>query len=117
MSINWPSEVLAKKVQFLGKEPKISVSSIMYWNRICYSSDLDLFFRITDINGPNNFWILNPVKDLDDVVEQFKNKMNTWIELETTSTGRMKIKAKEKALSVLSNDRLTTCFHQFFEQN
>lgn len=95
---------LAKKVQFLGKEPKISVSSIMYWNRICYSSDLDLFFRITDINGPNSFWILNPVKDLDDVVEQFKNKTNPWIELETTSTGRMKIKAKEKVTLTLGKD-------------
>ena len=95
---------LAKKVQFLGKEPKISVSSIMYWNRICYSSDLDLFFRITDINGLNNFWILNPVNDLDDVVEQFKNKTNTWIELETTSTGRMKIRAKEKITLTLGKD-------------
>ena len=76
----------------------------MFWNRICYSSDLDLFFRVTDINRPNNFWILKPVKDLDDVYEQFKDKISQWIELETTAIGRIKIKAKEKVTLTLGKD-------------
>ena len=76
----------------------------MFWNRICYSSDLDLFFRIIDINGSNNFWIQNPVKDLDDVYEKFKDKVSPWIELETTTIGRIKIKAKEKVTLTLGKD-------------
>ena len=95
---------LAKKLQFLGKEPKICVSSVMFWNRLCYSSDLDLLYRIVDVNGINDFWIQNPIKDHDDIYEQFKYNVEPWIEVETTQLGNVKMKAKVKLIITLGKD-------------
>ena len=85
---------LPNKLTFLGKEPKMSVSSIMLWNWPCYLSDYDFFYRVIDSEGTHNFWVQNPIRDHDDMIMQISNNLKKWIKMETLTNGHMLIEAK-----------------------
>ena len=87
---------LPNKLTFLGKEPKMLVSSVMLWNWPCYSSDYDFFYRVIDSEGTHNFWVQNPIRDHDDMIMQISNNLKKWIRMEMLTNGHMLIEAKTK---------------------
>ena len=96
---------LPNKMTFLGKEPKISLSSILIWNRPNYSSDYDFFHRVIDSQGTHkNFWIQNPVQDIDDVVRQITNNLKNWLKIEMLNNQHILIEAKENITLTLGKD-------------
>ena len=96
---------LPNKITFFGEEPKLSLSSILIWNWPNYSSDYDFFHRVIDSQGTHkNFWIQNPVQDIDDVVRQITNNLKDWLKIEMLNNQHILIEAKENITLTLGKD-------------
>ena len=99
---------LAKKLQFFEKDWKISVSSVMHWNRLCYSSALDMYFRIDYTENEDElfweFWVQNPIEDYNDVVEYVKERLDPWVKMTLLPNRHIQMLAEQNVKLTVGKD-------------
>ena len=95
---------LPNKLQFFKKDWRVSVSSLIHWNKLCYSSDLDFAFQIQFSLIEYKYWVQNPLKNHDDVVEYVTEKLRSWISIRKSENGYFSLTSNVDCSVVLGKD-------------
>ena len=73
---------LVKKIKFLNENPKMALTSIILWDSIYYSSDLDLRFKVKEGVNTHKFIVNKSITNFNELLEDVKQKMKEWIDIE-----------------------------------
>ena len=95
---------LAKKLEFFGKNPKIALTSMMIWNQLKLSSDLDLKFEMLINDSSHKLVLPDSIKNVDEVIEYINKELSSYCYLFTTSERHLRIKSKSDLTIVLGRD-------------
>ena len=65
---------LVKKIKFLNENPKMALTSIILWDSIYYSSDLDLRFKVKEGVNTHKFIVNKSITNFNELLEDVKQQ-------------------------------------------
>ena len=97
---------LPKKLQFFDKSPKVALNSIIIWNKLKRTTDLDLSFGIKNAEEERGtfYYTPNPIENLKAVLKNMKQKLRNWLYFIELSNGKIMIQAKKDLILSVGRD-------------